>query len=108
MLSIVAGMLLIPYGFAGSYRATALLQQSQLPWADCALMALLGVALIFGGLGLLMGTPAADVVLLVLLAWRGLAVYNARLQRGRLTRRDFLPAAVPDLTLAALIVGGIR
>jgi hypothetical protein len=84
------------------------MRRAKLPVADCGVMALLGVALIFGGLGLLMGTPAGAVVIVLLLIWRSLSVYNARLIRGRITRRDIWPAAMPDLALAVMIALGAR
>src|SRR5689334_20649071 len=92
-MAILAGFLLIPYGLTGSFRATALLRRARLPTVDCGLMAVLGVALVFGGLGLLMGTPAGIAVIVLLVAWRALALYNARLLRGRTVRRDIWPAA---------------
>lgn len=102
-MSILAGFILIPYGIVGSFKATESLRRSRLPVADCGAMALLGVALVLGGLGLLFGTPAGVAVIALLVAWRLLAVYNARLVRGRIVRRDLWPAAVPELALAALI-----
>lgn len=107
-MSILAGFILIPYGVMGSFRATDLLRRARLPIADCGLMAMLGVALVFGGLGLLLGTPAGAVVITLLLIWRLLAVYNARLLRGRITRRDIWPAAAPELALGVMIALGAR
>jgi hypothetical protein len=107
-VSILAGFILIPYGVLGSFRATELLRRARLPVVDCGVMALLGVALVLGGLGLLMGTPAGVFVIALLLTWRLLAVYNARLMRGRIARRDIWPAAAPELALAVMIALGAR
>ncbi len=107
-MSILAGFILIPYGVLGSFRATDLLRRARLPVADCGLMALLGVALVFGGLGLLLGTPAGAAIIGLLAAWRLLALYNSRLLRGRIRRRDIWPAAAPELALSALILLGAR
>jgi hypothetical protein len=105
-MSFLAGFLLIPYGVLGSFRATELLRRALLPVADCGLMAMLGVALAFGGLGLLLGTPVELAVIGLLAVWRGLALYNARLLHGRLRRSDVWPATAPDLALATLIALG--
>ncbi len=107
-MSILAGFVLIPFGVLGSFRATELLRRERLPAADCGLMALLSVALVLGGLGLMLGTPAGFVVIVLLVTWRLLALYNARLLQGRVRRRDFWPAAAPELVLSALIVLGTR
>jgi len=104
----LAGFILIPYGVIGSYRATDWLRRARLPQADCAALALLGLALVLGGLGLLLGSPAGVVVVGVLAVWRALALYNARLLRGRLRRRDLWPGAAGDLCLSALILFGSR
>jgi hypothetical protein len=71
-------------------------------------MALLGVALVFAGLGLLLGIPDGLLVIILLAAWRGLALYNAHLLRGRLMRGDVWPAAAPELVLATLVALGGR
>jgi hypothetical protein len=107
-MSILAGFLLVPYGLRGSFQASALLRGARLPAADCGLMAALGVALMLGGLGLLLGAPAGIAVIAVLIAWRGLAIYNARMLRGRITRRDVWPSSAPELALACLVALGSR
>ncbi len=107
-MTFLAGFLLVPYGLRGSFQATELLRRARLPLADCSLMAALAVGLILGGLGLLLGAPAGVAVIALLVAWRGLAVYNARLLRGRLRLRDLWPSAAPDLILAGLIALGSR
>jgi len=103
---ILAGFILIPYGVVGAYRATESLRRTQLPVADCAAGALLGLALALGGLALLLGSPAGVLVIGVLCAFRGLRVYNARLLRGRTVRQDLWPAVAPELALVALIALG--
>lgn len=105
-MTILAGFLLVPYGLRGSFQASQLLRTARLPLVDCGLMAALAVALILGGLGLLLGAPAGFAVIALLVAWRGLALYNARLLHGRLRAGDLWPAAAPDLVLACLIALG--
>lgn len=107
-MSFLAGFLLVPFGLRGSFVATDLLHKARLPLVDCWLMAVLAVALILGGLGLLLGAPAGFAVIALLVGWRGLALYNARLLRGRLRRRDLWPAAAPELVLACLVALGSR
>jgi hypothetical protein len=107
-MTFLAGFLLVPYGLRGSFQASELLRRARLPRADCGLMAALAVSLMLGGLGLLLGAPAGVAVIALLIAWRGLAVYNARLMRGRLRLRDVWPASAPDLALACLIALGSR
>jgi hypothetical protein len=104
----LAGFLLIPYGVVGIYRATELLRHTPLPAADSAFGVLLGMALVLGGLGLLLGTPAGAFVIGALVLSRGLKAYNARLLRGSTQRRDLWPGAAPDLALVALVALGGR
>jgi hypothetical protein len=85
-----------------------LLRRERLPVADCALAALLGLMLVLTGLGLLMGSPVGVAAIVLLLAHRGLALYNARLRHGRIRRRDLWPATVPEITVALLIALGSR
>ncbi len=107
-MSILAGFILIPFGAVGCFRATEMLRAGRLPVADCGFSALMGLLLIFAGLGLLLGSPIALAVILLLAVWRGLALYNARLRNGRIRRRDVWPGAVPELTLALLVALGSR
>ena len=107
-MSIVAGFILVLFGVTGCYRATELLRRAKLPVVDCGLMAVLGVALALGGLGLLLGTPVGALVVGLLIGWRVLAVYNARLARGRILRRDVWPAAAPEVVLCVSILLGSR
>lgn len=105
-MTLLAGFILVPYGMIGTFRATELLRKDRLPQFDCALLAMLGLMLAMGGLGLLLVAPAAFVVVPLLLARRGLLIYNARLLRGRVRRRDLWPGAWPDVALTTLIVLG--
>ncbi|HEY8837006.1 MAG TPA: hypothetical protein VIO16_04860 [Dehalococcoidia bacterium] len=107
-MSILAGFILIPFGVIGSFRATESLRRDRLPVVDCGLMAVLGVAIVFGGLGMLVGTPVGLAAIALLAAWRVLALYNARLVRGRVVRRDVWPGALPELALSLMIAVGNR
>ncbi len=104
-MDILAGMIAVLVGALGIYHATGALRRSPLPAAANGLAALLGVALVFCGLELMLGTPAGLVVVPVLVARRLLALYNARLLRGRVRRTDLWPAA-GDLALGALALAG--
>jgi hypothetical protein len=105
-VSILAGFILIPYGLWGTFKATETLRRALLPVADCGIAAMLGVAIILSGLGLLIGAPIGIAAIALLAARRGLAIYNARLLRGRVTRGDIWPAAIPELGLSLLVILG--
>jgi hypothetical protein len=105
-VDILAGFILIPYGTIGCFRSTELLRKNVLPPAACSVAALLGVLLIFGGLGLLLGAPVGPAVVVLLLCRRGMALYNQHLRNGSLRRRDLWPGVAPELFLIALLVLG--
>ncbi|HLZ72912.1 MAG TPA: hypothetical protein VKV26_23660 [Dehalococcoidia bacterium] len=104
-MDILAGTIAVLLGALAAYHATGALRRSPLPATANGLAALLGVALVFCGLELLLGTPAGLLVIPVLAARRALALYNAWLLRGRWRRADLWPAA-GDLALGALAVAG--
>lgn len=103
-MTILAGFILVLYGLIGTFRATELLRKDRLPQFDCAALALLGFTIALGGLGLMLYTPVAYAVVPLLIVRRGLTVYNARLLRGRVRRRDLWPDAWPEVALTSLIV----
>jgi hypothetical protein len=105
-MSVLAGLIAVLVGTLGAFHATNALHRSPLPAADNGLAALLGVALVFGGLELMLGSPAGLVVVPLLLARRLLALYNKRLLRSRVRGADLWPAA-GDLALAALAIAGV-
>jgi len=103
-MDILAGFLLITYGVIGSFKATALLRRERLPAVDCGIMAMLGLVLVLGGLALLLRAPVGLPLIALLATWRGLAIYNAKLLKGRSSRRDLWPGAAPELALSTVIV----
>ena len=100
----LAGFILVLYGMIGTYRATEELHRNRLPAAACGALALLGIMIALGGIGLALGTPAALVLILLLVARRGLLVYNQRLKLGRIRGRDLWPAAWPEAALTLLLI----
>lgn len=100
----LAGFILVLYGMIGTYRATELLHRNRLPAGACGTLAVLGIMIALGGIGLALGTPAALVIIPLLLARRGLLVYNQRLLHRRIRGRDIWPAAWPEAALTLLLI----
>jgi hypothetical protein len=102
----LAGFILVLYGMIGTYRATELLHRNRLPVAACGALALLGIMIALGGIGLALGTPAALLLIVLLVARRGLLVYIQRKLHGRIRGRDIWPAAWPEAALTLLLIVG--
>ena len=105
-MSELTGFILVLYGMMATFRATEQLRRARLPANACATLAVLGIMLAIGGLGLMAGAPVAALLFLLLLARRGVLLYCQRLVQRRLRRRDFWPAAWPEACLSMLLLIG--
>jgi hypothetical protein len=102
----LTGFILVLYGMIGTFRATELLRRNRLPANACATLAVTGIMITIGGLGLMVGAPVAALIFLLLLGRRGLLLYNQRMLQRRLRGRDFWPGAWPEAMLSLLLLIG--